>query len=903
MIRLSLLFCLVALIGCAAAQSSWTVTNITKTDYVNEPLKLGLALPGKPADQFTVTEDGRNVPFALFAEPGSDDEAIWVLTDLKAGASHTYKIGQGQTSRGDHKVRVTSEDGYCTLDNGQFAIRVSAGNPRESGVKLAGPIQAIRLDDKWVGRGGWSTSLKPVSVSFEMLADGEPFARTRLIYQFRRKDDQIGQVTVDVTLAAGWQGALIQEYHQNMPRGTYWTFEMTEGFKADNVYLQPFSSGPSGRGPKRGGVQPISKNGVPDQPAELLIELFPRWNQHYKDGWFAAAVNEKHALAAMVTRASKWYWMHDNAIQVVTPDGQGVALRCPTWRGSRYWFLLAGERELAGKEKALANRYGYEALNTITHAIELKDWPGAEGSFRGYFPLTGNINPTGFWRGLGRRAVREAGKTSNSIGTLTHAQWLMHPDVYGSYWLMHSPENPNFFTDYIKVPIAMTARLRKHPQFDKLAKMAEQKLHEDLYHSVTLPGGAGQECPGYLNHAIHQWQQMAPMCKKYLNFDPTKWPRYQAAQDFLVNTSQPIGGGKRRIHPGGDTHPTGPEINGSVKGRKTEDFPGFGVIFRNHPGTDKETYLAFKSGPNRGHYHGDQLSFHYCAHARPVAIDHMCSYSPRAGQEHMHNRVAFHTKDMPFANMDGYERTIALQTGSDVDIAIGQVESPRIRKVTARPPEKWHQEHPQVQFEKPLTYRRTIVQLKNKGEDYFVIRDQYAGQKSIKASWMLHVKTNSRKRDGAKIEFGNLNVFVAHPKKFDYDTLDWSFQQRGYSESTQGVRLTSDASAGEFITVLHPGKLPPCQAIDGGVKVGGDEIRFAGGIDDVDSVTYVTVIRDGKTIATLTGEQIEMNRSQGEVGLFVPDAGYPFGPIPEWLAKQRLATPDWAPEWAKKVRK
>jgi hypothetical protein len=269
----------------------------------------------------------------------------------------------------------------------------------------------------------------------------------------------------------------------------------------------------------------------------------------------------------------------------------------------------------------------------------------------------------------------------------------------------------------------------------------------------------------------------------------------------------------------------------------------------------------------------------------------------------MHNRLAFHTAEMPHANMDGYERVIALQTSNEVDIAVGQVESPRLREMTARPPEKWHHEYPQRQFDEPLVYRRTIVQLKDGDEAYFVIRDQYAAEPGLSASWMLHVKTNSRKREGDTIRFGNLNVFVAHPRQFDYDTLDWSFTQRGYSESTRGVRLTNKQSVGEFITVLHPGKLPPCRAIDGGVIVGDDEIRFAGGIDDQQQQTYVTVRRNGREIATLTGKQIDLDRSQGQIGLFVPDAGYPFGPIPEWLARQRLATPDWAPEWAKRIRK
>ena len=43
----------------------------------------------------------------------------------------------------------------------------------------------------------------------------------------------------------------------------------------------------------------------------------------------------------------------------------------------------------------------------------------------------------------------------------------------------------------------------------------------------------------------------------------------------------------------------------------------------------------------------------------------------------------------------------------------------------------------------------------------------------------------------------------------------------------------------------------------------------------------------------LSGRDIDMDRSQGEVGLFVPDAGYPFGVIPDWLLKQRAARPGW----------
>jgi hypothetical protein len=84
--------------------------------------------------------------------------------------------------------------------------------------------------------------------------------------------------------------------------------------------------------------------------------------------------------------------------------------------------------------------------------------------------------------------------------------------------------------------------------------------------------------------------------------------------------------------------------------------------------------------------------------------------------------------------------------------------------------------------------------------------------------------------------------------------------------------------------------------------VGDDVITFAGGIDDVEAQAYVTVKTAAGAGLVLTGADVDLDRSQGEIGLFVPDAGYPFGEIPDWLVRQRLKPPDWAPDWAKRLR-
>jgi hypothetical protein len=347
----------------------------------------------------------------------------------------------------------------------------------------------------------------------------------------------------------------------------------------------------------------------------------------------------------------------------------------------------------------------------------------------------------------------------------------------------------------------------------------------------------------------------------------------------------------------GDTHPSpdGPAVVDVPpdEARKfvTEELPGFGVVFNNNAGTPQESYLAFKSGPNRGHYHGDQLAIHFCADAKAVVVNHHSSYHPRAGQEHMHNRVAFHTDDLPYANMDGYERLIAFKTSPAVDIAVGQVESDRLRKAEKLPPEIWDQRFPQHAFAKPLIYRRTMVFVKGAPHDYFVIRDQFRASEPIYASYCLHVLSDKIEQKGSLIDFGNLTLFCAQPASFE--SFPWSHDNGGH-ESTQGARLTTKSDKGEFVTVLYPGKAPSINTIPGGVRVGEDEVTFAGDLSSPDEAgAVVSVRRNGKPVMQLGGNEIDLNRSQGDVGLFVPDAGYPFGDIPDWLIRQRATPPDW----------
>ena len=107
---------------------------------------------------------------------------------------------------------------------------------------------------------------------------------------------------------------------------------------------------------------------------------------------------------------------------------------------------------------------------------------------------------------------------------------------------------------------------------------------------------------------------------------------------------------------------------------------------------------------------------------------------------------------------------------------------------------------------------------------------------------------------------------------------------RGYTYPGPATARQGDAAAS-----------PAILAMPRGVKVGNDEILFAGDPPTAgDAARPVSVRRDGREVLSLAGKDIDLDRSQGDIGLFVPDAGYPFGEIPDWLIKQRAKRPDWA---------
>ena len=106
-----------------------------------------------------------------------------------------------------------------------------------------------------------------------------------------------------------------------MARLSAWEFDATAGWSATGSIVKPHSGGIGGthRDKSKAGTLKTGQAGF--QHPELLLNLFPRWNQHCKDGWLCAATGDDGAVGAITVLAGRWYWPHDNSIRCLVKDG------------------------------------------------------------------------------------------------------------------------------------------------------------------------------------------------------------------------------------------------------------------------------------------------------------------------------------------------------------------------------------------------------------------------------------------------------------------------------------------------------------------------------------------------------------------------------------------------------
>ncbi|MCY3024125.1 MAG: hypothetical protein NTW87_34545, partial [Planctomycetota bacterium] len=381
-------FCL-ALYWCtlsAAVAGESILLNPTKRAYTDELVRLKTPAPGA-AGTFIVKQDGAEITYQV--EEIGGKQWIRVCSSFEPGASHKYEVVSGQPKAAQPRVAVRRDGNCYVLDNSLAAVKVPADG--QAGMPdLPGPVVGVKLGDKWVGGSFWHTSSPLKKFTATVVGDGTILGKVRLRYEFDGLAGIDGNVPAfaqfDVSLGPGWSHVEIFERHE-MARDDYWELEASKGWSPRQGVSKAFSGG-AGSGLVGGKVDPqrdLKPGGLPYQQPDLFINLFPRWNQHYKDGWYFAATDGTSYVGAVVGGAGRWVWPHSNSVQAVVKDsGDYAGLRGSTWKGQRLWWLFAPT--LAACNVEYVARYSWESLDKLNHDFIL-DWPGqpavpaARGSF------------------------------------------------------------------------------------------------------------------------------------------------------------------------------------------------------------------------------------------------------------------------------------------------------------------------------------------------------------------------------------------------------------------------------------------------------------------------------------------------------------------------------------------
>jgi hypothetical protein len=331
-----------AALGALAADET-TIANPTQRPHVDEVVRL---LIPAPEAAVAVREDGAPIPFQV--EECDGTRWIWVCSTFAPGQSHRYGIAPGMAERSRPRVQLTRMGDDYVLDNGLIAVRVPA-----AGAGAPGPISGVRLPDgSWIGGSAWSTSATPTGFTATVVGDGTILAKVRLKYRFAGPHgsdvDSATFADVEVALAPGWSHAEISERHE-MSRDDSWNLDLAKGWAPRLGISRPFGGGAGENVKVPAHERELKPGALPFCREDLFIDLLPRWNQHYKDGWFFAASDGTNAAGAVAVKAGAWMWPHQNAIEaLVATGGDTATLRLPTWKGARVWWLMAGAKAVGG---------------------------------------------------------------------------------------------------------------------------------------------------------------------------------------------------------------------------------------------------------------------------------------------------------------------------------------------------------------------------------------------------------------------------------------------------------------------------------------------------------------------------------------------------------------------------
>ncbi len=374
------------------------------------------------------------------------------------------------------------------------------------------------------------------------------------------------------------------------------------------------------------------------------------------------------------------------------------------------------------------------------------------------------------------------------------------PDVWPGWLNGWHPGNPNFHTDKYQPAVYLAAMLADHPHAADWLACGSRNYQEDLGRVFSAPDGVGYECPGYSGYSLNMQLALARTlihCGQDDLLDhltlmtaSARWHR------MLLTPPDPRLWQRRHEAPIGDTHrwfaglgsgfadlaalhcrrdrnlaaeflaaarlaapdlrpddadavlrlmdldPDLAPADPATLDWGSRTFVGFGAVLRHGFATPRESFCTLKAGSAHGHYHNDDMSFHFYSDQTPISLDFNCSYHPRGDHAALHNSLTFgrdgtvkhNQRQVEVAAREqllGRATVVASAFRPEADVVVAERVGAGLTLSPVDPHDaEFARGYPTRRTDR-LAHRRLLCLVKHAPDsplsDYLVIRDEIAG--------------------------------------------------------------------------------------------------------------------------------------------------------------------------------
>ncbi|MCM8527698.1 MAG: heparinase II/III family protein [Lentisphaeraceae bacterium] len=414
-----------------------------------------------------------------------------------------------------------------------------------------------------------------------------------------------------------------------------------------------------------------------------------------------------------------------------------------------------------------------------------------------------------------------------------------------------NPGNPNFHTDKYIASIYAAAAMQDHPHAEEWLEFGLDNFNKDLKKVFIAPDGVGVECPGYAGFSMSLQLETGgaifnsglgnPFTANPLIKKNARWHRKLITpfdKRIMLRHEAPIGdthrwdsgmmSGFAHIAPfykdedpefaremvtaykllkdsGASLKSHGLQeiflTDSSIKSVEPQSldwssdfFYGFGAVMRNNFGTERESFLTFKAGPAHGHYHNDELSWHYYSGGTPISLDYNCSYHPRGDHAALHNTSTFGNSGKIKHNgergmVDSLEQVFGTATVGafvstpEADLIVAERSSSGLSMSPVDPHDaEFQRKYPHRKTEE-LVHRRTLIFVKHEKEsvfeDYIVVKEEFKNS-TEKQQINLHFLGREIQQNGNQFFIPgqyekDISLFVAHSEDLKTELRHWEY--------------------------------------------------------------------------------------------------------------------------------